>query len=67
MGVSFRATIGPDDDYARTQILDKVPACASDGEKVHVVVDIAEDIESCMVLEEKIHLDTNAANVFEHV
>jgi hypothetical protein len=44
-----------------------VPASASNSEKIHVIADIAEDIESCMVLEEKIHLDTNATNVFEHV
>lgn len=44
-----------------------MPACAGDSEEVHVVANVAKDVKGCMVLEEEIHLDTDAADVLEHV
>lgn len=44
-----------------------MPTGAGNGEEISVVVDIAEDVEGRVVLEEEIHLDTDAANVLEHV
>lgn len=44
-----------------------MPACAGYSEEVHVVADVTEDVESCVMLEEEIHLDTDAADVLEHV
>ena len=65
--IAFRAAVRPDDGDRGAQILDKVPACTGDGEQVQVVRDVSEDLKRRVVLEEKIHLDADAADVFEHV
>lgn len=44
-----------------------MPACAGDGEDVGVGADVAEDFEGGVVLEEEVHVDADAADVFEHV
>ena len=67
MRVALRATIRTNNCNAGTQVLDKVPACTRNGEKVHVVVDIPQDFQCRMVLEEQIHLDTQSSDVLEHV
>lgn len=67
MRVSLRTAVGANDRDAGTEVLDEVPSGPSDCEEVHVVADIAEDLERCVMLEEKIHLDTQPSNVLEHV
>jgi hypothetical protein len=67
MRVSFRATIGTDDNNTGTQVLDEVPASSSDSEEIHVIIDVAENVKSCVMLEEQVHFNTDAANVLEHI
>lgn len=67
MRIALRSAIGPYHCDAGTKVLDEVPPSASDCEKIHVVADIAEDLESGVVLEEQVHLDTESSNVLEHV
>ena len=64
--VPFRAAVWPDDDDGRAEILNEVPAGASDGKDIGIVTDIAEELEGGVVLEEEIHFNANAANVLEH-
>lgn len=44
-----------------------MPASTGDSEEIDIIVDIAEDVESSVVLEEEVHLDTDAADIFEHI
>lgn len=44
-----------------------MPTRPRDGEKIYVGVDISQDVQRRMVLEEQIHLNTNAPDVLEHV
>jgi hypothetical protein len=34
-----------------------MPTSASDCEKIHVVADVAEDLDRCVVLEQEVHFD----------
>jgi hypothetical protein len=67
MRVTLRTTIRAHDHNTGTEILDKVPARASNREEINVVVDIAEDIKSGVVLKEEIHLNADTSDVLEHV
>jgi hypothetical protein len=44
-----------------------MPAGTSNSEQVKVVGDIAKYIDSCVMLEEQVHLYTDPANVLEHI
>ena len=44
-----------------------MPACTCNSEKVHVVVDISEDLQRRVVLEEQVHLDSEPPNILKHV
>jgi hypothetical protein len=44
-----------------------MPTRPRDGEKIYIGVDISQDVQRRMVLEEQIHLNTNAPDVLEHV
>lgn len=44
-----------------------MPACAGYSEEIHIVADVTEDVEGCVMLEEEVHLDADAADVLEHV
>jgi hypothetical protein len=65
--IALRPAVGSNDCDAGTKILDEVPPSASDGEKIHVVADIAKDLKGGVVLEEQVHLNTESSNVLEHV
>lgn len=44
-----------------------MPAGTGDGEEVEVVVDVAKDVQSGVMLEKQVHLNTNTPNILEHV
>jgi hypothetical protein len=67
MRIPLASAIWPHDHNCRPKEFDKVPTGAGDGEKVVVVRDISEDLESGVMLEKKIHFHTNPTNVLEHV
>jgi hypothetical protein len=65
--VALGAAVKTDKNDRGAQVLDKVPACAGDCEEIVVCADVAKDVESCVVLEEQVHFDADAADVLEHV
>jgi hypothetical protein len=67
MGVPFGTAIWSDDCNAWAEILDKVPTSACDCEQIHIVVDVAKDLQCRVVLKEQIHLYAESSNVLEHV
>lgn len=67
MRISLAPAIWTDHSHCRTKKLDKMPAGASDRKKIDVIRNVAQDLECGVVLEQKIHLYANAANVLEHV
>ena len=67
VGVSLGSTVGANYCDAGTEVLDEVPAGPGDGEEIHVVADIAEDLQCGVVLEKQIHLDSEPPDILEHV
>ena len=67
MWIALGAAIRPDNHNAWAQIFDKMPAGPRDSEKIHVIIDVAENVECCVVLKKEVHFDANSANVLEHV
>ena len=65
--VSFGAAIRPNDDDRRPKVFDKVPTSASDCEDVGIITDVTQELEGSVMLEEEVHLDTDAADVLEHI
>lgn len=65
--VSFGPCVKSDDGYAGAEVLDEVPACASNGEEIAFVGGDVEDVKGGVVLEEEVPVDGNAADVLEHV
>lgn len=60
------ATVWSDNRNSRSQILDKVPTDARDGEDVVVRADVSHNLNRSVMLEQEIHFRGNAPNVFEH-
>ena len=67
MGVAFRPAVRPDNDDGWAEILQEVPACAGDSKQIDVVRYATQYVDRGVMLEEKIHLRSDAANVGEHV
>jgi hypothetical protein len=65
--VSLRSTVRANNCDAGTEVLDEVPTSSGDGEEIHVVADVAEDLQCGVMLEEQIHLDSKSPNVLEHI
>jgi hypothetical protein len=67
VGIPLRATVWADDHDGGAEVLEEVPAGAGDGEKILIVADVAEDLQSGVMLEEQVHFYADAANVLEHI
>jgi hypothetical protein len=67
VGVSLRPAVRANDCDARTKVLDEMPAGSGDGEEIHVVADITEDLQCGVMLEEQIHLDSKPPDILEHI
>ena len=67
MWISLTPTIGTNNCDGRTEEFDEMPTRSGDGEHVCIGGDVAEDLKRSVVLEEKIHLYTNATDVLKHV
>lgn len=49
--VSFGTAIGANDSDGWSKIFDEMPAGASDCEQIHIVTDMTQHLNSCMMLE----------------
>jgi hypothetical protein len=67
MWISFRATIWAYNDHRGSEVFQKMPASTGDGKEIGFATDIAKELESGVVLKEKIHFDSDSSNVLEHV
>lgn len=67
MRITLGACVWTNDCNGRTEVFDEVPSGSCDSEEVVVVLNVAQDFKSGVMLEEEVHFDTDAADVLEHV
>lgn len=67
VGIAFTPRVRSNNSHCRSQELHKMPTCASDGEKISIIGNVAKDFECGVMLEQEVHFDANTTNILEHV
>jgi hypothetical protein len=67
VGVLLAPGIRANEDDTWSQVLDKMPTLTRDREQVNIVRHRSQNFECGVVLEEKVHLNTNPPDILDHM